>query len=63
MTSKESKAIPKTPNSSKGESGKLSEESLYEKPLKTRKIMDKTGWVVRPENEMIMNGKKPKDNS
>lgn len=46
----------KTPNSSQGESGVMSEESVYEKPKKQSPIKDKTGWQVRPENKMILEG-------
>lgn len=40
----------------KDEDKGLPEHSLYEKPGAIKKIKDKTGWKLMPENEMIMKG-------
>lgn len=39
-----------------GEGGSLPKNTIYEKPLKQKAIKDKTGWEVRPENRMILDG-------
>jgi hypothetical protein len=32
--------------------------TVYEKPTAPKKVADKTGWVVRPENKEIFGSKK-----
>lgn len=43
--------------SKEGEDSPPPRNSHYEKPLKPKKIEDKTGWKVLPENDMILKGK------
>lgn len=49
----EKKKSLKTPDSTHGESGVVPKNTVYETPDKVRKVQDKTGWKVLPENEMI----------